>query len=273
MEINVTDFRPVVGIVTYHPSKETCARIQLLADKQIPFLVFDNTPGEALWPACYGNRIIRRGENLGLGVALKALDARAFEDSYSHMLYFDEDIVFDESTLSWIHRWYNHHHPGDDVGLIWFDYNEKGEKSPQQSLAYPIKIAVSACSLINLKAANDIGGHTDRWFLEGIDYDFCFRLVQRGYKLLGVDHSPGINPFANQPGIYFTDAKGRRSLVRVQPMKRLWNFWGALLDLGWRALKQGPRSYVYLFYRNIFTYAYDQVSAIVRTYWIWIWKK
>jgi hypothetical protein len=84
----------VVGIVTYHPSQQTCERIMMLADKSIPFLVFDNTPGENFWPSSIHSNIIRRGLNLGLGVALKALDDAAQQGGYSHMLYFDEDIVF-----------------------------------------------------------------------------------------------------------------------------------------------------------------------------------
>ena len=273
METIKSSLKLVVGIVTYHPSQQTCERIIMLAEKGIPFLVFDNTPGENFWPSSIHSNVIRRGLNLGLGVALKALDEAAQQGGHSHMLYFDEDIVFDENTISWIQQWYGYHQPDSRVGLIWFNYNFKGAKAPEESRAYPVKIAMSACSLINLEAASQIGGHTDRWFLEGIDYDFCFRLVQNGFQLLGVDHCPGIDPFANQPGIYYTDKKGRKRLVRIQPMKRLWNFWYALLDLTWRSLIQGPRNYAYLFFRNIFTYAYDQISAICWTYWIKLWKK
>ena len=65
----------------------------MLAAKGIPFLVFDNTPGENFWPTAIHPNVIRRGLNLGLGVALKALDEAAKQAGYSHMLYFDEDIV------------------------------------------------------------------------------------------------------------------------------------------------------------------------------------
>ena len=273
MEKIVTPLKMVVGIVTYHPSPQTCERIQGLVDRGIAFLVYDNTPGDNFWPAAIQPHVIRQGVNMGLGVALKALDHAAWDGGYSHLLYFDEDIVFDENTLTWVERWYGYHQPHSQVGLIWFNYHPKGPKLPEEARAYPIKIAVSACSLINVVAAKEIGGHTDRWFLEGIDYDFCFRLVQQGYQLLGVDHCPGIDPFANQPGIFYTDKKGRRRLVRIQPMKRLWNFWSSLLDLTGRALRQGPRKYAYLFFRNIFTYAYDQVKAIVWTFWIQLWKR
>jgi rhamnosyltransferase len=134
-------------------------------------------------------------------------------------------------------------------------------------------LAISAGSFINLKALDAIGGHTDRWFLEGIDYDFCFRLVQHGYQLFGVDHCPGIDYLANQPGVIRIDNMGNSDLLRIQPMKRLWNFWSALLDLTWRALWEGPRKYAYIFARNILTYAYDQLNSIFWTYWIKLWKK
>jgi rhamnosyltransferase len=270
MQIN---FKVVVCIVTYHPSDETINRIGLLASNKIPFMVYDNTPGADFWPEEMRGRVLRKGENLGLGVAIKALGQAVHQAGYTHMLYFDEDIIFDQGTLNWIHQWYSYHKPESNVGLIWFNYHDKGIQAPEKSPPYPIKIAVSACSLINIEAAASIGFHTDKWFLEGIDYDFCFRLVQGGYRLFGVDHCPGIDPFANQPGIYRVDSKGRNRLVRIQPMKRLWNFWYALLDLTWRSLVQGPRGYAYLFFRNIFTYAYDQINAIFWTCWIKLWKR
>ena len=266
-------FKPIVGIVTYYPNEATCERIEDLVSKGVSILVYDNTPGDNFWPHNLSEFIIRTGQNCGLGIALKCIGKAAFQKGFSHLLYFDEDIIFDYGTLDWINRWFNYHRPSEQVGLIWFNYTFRGFNSPENSTAYPIKIAVSASSLVNLKAASDIGWHTDKWFLEGIDYDFCFRLVQGGYKLLGVDHCPGIDPVANQPGIRRIDSKGNKMAVRIQPMKRLWNFWYALLHLTLRALWKGPRSYAYLFFRNIFTYAYDQISAIFWTYRIRLWKK
>lgn len=273
METMQIEFVPVVGIVTYHPSKQTCDRIKMLANENIPFLVYDNTPGENIWADDLLPFIVRNGINEGLGVALNSLGRAAQQANYTHMLYFDEDIIFDSHSLNWIKEWFKYHQPDINVGLIWFNYTFKGPKRAAFSNAYPIKIAVSASSLINLRAADSIGWHTDRWFLEGIDYDFCFRLVQSGYSLLGVDHCPGIDPVSNQPGIRRLDSNGQIYAVRIQPMKRLWNFWYALLDLTWRAIWQGPRSYAYLFFRNIFTFAFDQVNALFWTYWIKLWKK
>jgi rhamnosyltransferase len=266
-------FKSVVGIVTYHPSKQTCDRIQMLADNNISFLVYDNTPGESFWSGELRPHIIRNGENRGLGKALKNLGIAAKKAGYSHILYFDEDIIFDINSLNWIRDWYLYHKPAVEVGLIWFNYTFKGPQLPESSYAYPIKIAVSASSLINLEAAADIGWHTDRWFLEGIDYDFCFRLVQKDYKLFGVDHCPGIDPVSNQPGIRRINAKGYVYAVRIQPIRRVLNFWYALLDLTRRSIWHGPRNYVYLFLRNILTYAYDQLNAIFWTYWMKLWRR
>ena len=266
-------FKPLVGIVTYYPNIETIDRIEMLYENGFDFLIFDNTPGESFWPINLVQNVIRFGENQGLGIALKCLGQTSFSRGFSHLLYFDQDIVFSFDSLNWIYKWYTHNRPSDWIGLIWFNHLGKKNILPQNSTAYPISVAVSHSSLINLKAASEIGFHTDKWFLEGIDYDFCFRLVQGGYKLLGVDHCPGIDPVANQPGIRRIDSKGNKMAVRIQPMKRLWNFWYALLHLTLRALWKGPRSYAYLFFRNIFTYAYDQISAIFWTYRIRLWKK
>lgn len=234
--------------------------------------MFDNTPGENFWPTAIHPNVIRRGLNLGLGVALKALDEASQQAGYSHMLYFDEDIVFDENTILWIHQWYGHHQPDSRAGLIWFNYHFKGAKAPEKSEAYPIKIAMSACSLINLEAASLIGGHTDRWFLEGIDYDFCFRLVQNGFQLLGVDHCPGIDPFANQPGI-FTRIKGQKTIGSHSADEAVVEFLVCIVRFNVAFFDSRSKKLCISLFRNIFTYAYDQISAICWTYWIRLWKK
>ena len=263
----------IVGIVTYNPDNQTLQRIKMLLDNGIDFVVVDNTPGDDFWPMPLRSRVIRDGRNWGLGLGLKKLGEWAVNEKYTHLLYFDQDVIFTVDSLVWIDQWYGYHQPKESVGLVWFNYQNKGVRSPEFSVPYTIKLAISAGSFINLKALDAIGGHTDRWFLEGIDYDFCFRLVQHGYHLLGVDHCPGIDYLANQPGIIRIDNMGNSHLLRIQPMKRLWNFWSALLDLTWRALWEGPRDYAYIFSRNIFTYAYDQLNSIFWTYWIKLWKK
>jgi len=273
MEKIVAPLKMVVGIVTYHPSPQTCERIQGLFDRGIAFLVYDNTPGDNFWPAAIQPHVLRRGFNEGLGVALKKLGNCAYDQKYSHMLYFDQDVIFNSRSLDWITHWYEFHIPDKSVGLIWFNYQDQGSCSPEESKPYKIKLAISAGSLINLNALKSLEGHTDRWFLEGIDYDFCFRLVQQGYHLLGVNHCPDIDYLSNQPGIIHRDKFGKSHLLRIQPMMRLWNFWSALLNLSCRALLQGPREYAFIFFRNIFTYAYDQVKAIVWTFWIKVWKR
>ena len=263
-----------ICIVTYFPDKQAISRFKELWSANVNLLIFDNTPtGKDYSWDNIGNKVLSEGKNIGLGRALKKISQEAKSRGATHMLYFDQDIIFDLNTLSWIQTWCKSHEMGENIGLVWFDHTSNEIIPPERSSPYPIKIAVSHSSLINLEAASKIGWHTDRWFLEGIDYDFCFRLVQEGYYLWGVKHCPGIDPISNQPGLHYNDSKGRKRLARIQPISRLWNFWRALMNLAWRALWQGPRSYAYLFIRNVFTYAYDQVWAIFNTYRLRLCKK
>jgi rhamnosyltransferase len=261
-------------IVTYFPDEQAINRFEQLRNANVKLLIFDNTPigNNFSWDK-YGNNVLSEGKNIGLGSALKKISQEAKSRGATHMLYFDQDIIFDLNTLNWIQSWCESHKMGKEIGLVWFCPNTQEWKAPELSNPYPIKIAVSHASLINLEAASLIGWHTDRWFVEGIDYDFCFRLVQAGYALMGVKHCPGIDSISNQPGFHYKDRKGRKRLARILPMSRLGNFWVALLNLSWRALWQGPRSYVYLFIRNIFTNAYDQLWAIFKTFRLRICKK
>lgn len=164
----------VVGIVTYNPDNQTLQRIKMLLDNGIDFVVVDNTPGDDFWPMSLRSRVIRDGRNWGLGFGLKKLGEWAVNQKYTHLLYFDQDVIFTLDSLVWIDRWYGLHQPKESFGLIWFNYQNNGVRSPEFSVPYTIKLAISAGSFINLKALDAIGGHTERWFWKELITIFVF---------------------------------------------------------------------------------------------------
>ena len=111
----------VVGIVTYNPDNQTLQRIKMLLDNGIDFVVVDNTPGDDFWPISLRSWVIRDGRNWGLGLGLKKLGEWAVNEKYTHLLYFDQDVIFTVDSLVWIDQWYGHHQPKESVGLIWFN--------------------------------------------------------------------------------------------------------------------------------------------------------
>ena len=42
---------------------------------------------------------------------------------------------------------------------------------------------ITSGSLLNIKAWSEIGGFDERMFIDGVDFDICYRLRQRGYKI------------------------------------------------------------------------------------------
>jgi len=254
-----------IGIVTYFPTKETVNRITNLDNLGYSFYVYDNTPGKDFWPRYTNGSVLRNGKNNGLGEGLKSLTQIAHDEGWSYLMYFDEDIIFTKETITWVNQWLCHW-KDERVGLYWFNYHPKANKDYQEVAPHHLRVAVSACSLINLKAAKNIGWHTTRWFIEGLDYDFCLRLAQKNWKIMGVNHCPGIDAKSNQPGLKIITNQ-RLRLYRIQPWKRVFTFTWFLINLTWRSLYYPPRIYSYVFFRNIFTYWYDQLHAIFWTKW------
>ena len=263
--------RIAVGIVTYFPSQATKDRISCLDSYGYTFYLYDNTPGGNFWPKFKNGIVLRNGKNDGLGEGLKSLTQFAHDEGWSYLLYFDEDIIFTKETITWANQWLCYW-KDERVGLYWFNYNPKPNKEYQEVAPYNLRVAVSACSLINLTAAKNIGWHTTRWFIEGLDYDFCLRLAQKNWKIMGVNHCPGVDAKSNQPGLKIITNQGFK-LYRIQPWKRVFTFTWCLINLSWRSLRIPPRIYAYVFFRNIFTYWYDQTYAIFWTKWYKLIRK
>ena len=264
--------RLAIGIVTHFPNQDTLDRISMCKAQGLPLYLYDNTPNDSIKKQAVVTDLNSKGQNNGIGVALYTLTQKAYEDGWEYFLYFDQDVIFSHDTISWIEQWLTHYQPTEKDGLIWFNYKDFGVKDPSMVLPQPIKVAISAGSLFRLSAAKEIGWHTTTWFMEGVDYDFCLRLAQNGFNLLEVKHCPGIDYISHQQGLYRQNKAGKVELVRIQPLKRIVVFTGCLLNLFWRSIQRPPRVYAYVFFRNIFTFWYDQVHGIFWTLWLTVKK-
>jgi rhamnosyltransferase len=45
---------------------------------------------------------------------------------------------------------------------------------------------ISSGNIINLKVWKGIGGFNEELFINDVDYDFCYRLIQSGYKIIKI---------------------------------------------------------------------------------------
>lgn len=202
-------------VVAYFPEPQRFSSLlqQLLAQTG-SVLVVDNTPAlekdaerVAVAMPEYGERlrIVRCGENSGIGVALNIGIEAAIQEGYEHVLLSDQDSLpahdmvqqllhistllsaakFDVGAVSPAYL--------DEVTGDWFRFQVKrpGQllySSVDASTADPwleVLTSITSGTLIPIAAINQVGLMREDYFIDDIDVEWCLRAKFKGFRLFG----------------------------------------------------------------------------------------
>lgn len=245
-----------ICIVTYCPSDICIQRIHQLRDKW-PVWIFDNTPNGKLYlESSEMVRVFRTGNNEGLGYAMNFLLTVVNKFGIDCALYFDQDTQYSAVSIEWISEWMvkNAALLNAFPLLNFLPDNRRINTELACQIVNPVKLLINSGSLYYLPKLKNLGFHNKNWFLECVDFEFCFRLAQRGYGIAHVTGCPDLDHLSEQP----TGDKHR-----LYPMKRSFFFILKLLQLSFRALVFGPREYSWIFARNVITHVIHQFTELL----------
>ena len=57
------------------------------------------------------------------------------------------------------------------------------KKKNTKIFSFPVR-CIASSNVVKLRAWKDVGGFDESLFIDQVDYDFCYRLIERGYKIL-----------------------------------------------------------------------------------------
>jgi rhamnosyltransferase len=159
-----------IGIVTYQPDEQRLKE-NIAAAKAQPeagaILIADND----------------KGENLGMAGALNQICQQALDLGYEWVVTLDQDSVMQAGTLSEFARYTNQ----DDIAIICpriEDRNMGRQYARSDKGTEFIEHCITAGNLVRLSAWQTVGGFTEDLFIDGVDFDFCLKLQEYGYKIL-----------------------------------------------------------------------------------------
>ena len=159
-----------IGIVTYRPDAQRLKENIDAASSQPEtgeILIADND----------------KGENVGMACGLNQLCRRAIELGYEWIVTLDQDSVMQPGMLSD----FSHYIDRNDVGIICpriEDRNMGRQYARSDKGIDYIEQCITAGNLVRLKAWEDVGGFSEELFIDGVNFDFCIRIRQNGYKIL-----------------------------------------------------------------------------------------
>lgn len=192
-------------VVTYFPNENTLKLIQQLIDNIYinRIIIVDNTDDEVSFfeKGIFINdklSLVANKKNLGIAKALNQGIDHLVDDNYDWVLTMDQDSLISPGLLE-KYKLFIEKNNIENVGMLGTNYIDiysgkirfSGEWNERE-----MSEVISSGSLVNLRIFSSMGGFKEKYFIDQVDNEYCYRLKTQNYKILllnGVDmeHSMG----------------------------------------------------------------------------------
>lgn len=177
----------IAGIVLYNPDidrlNENISAILPQVDK---IVLIENGSSNREYLQDFRNYdIIENEENMGIAYALNQIMQYAHEQKSEWALTLDQDSVVPNNLVSTYRKLIEI----DKVGMISCkivdrNFGETKENKAKVSGYEEIPMCITSASLLNYQAWKDVGGFTEKLFIDAVDFDICLSLREHGYKII-----------------------------------------------------------------------------------------
>jgi rhamnosyltransferase len=196
--MNATVPPPVVCalVITCRPASSLLENVEKLSRQVSEVVVIDNGSGPEFAPLLerLGVRTIRNQTNLGIAVALNQGIRHAIEAGYSWVATFDQDSTVTPGLFTAMFSALENCAPKERVALIapvlcpsWEEYEPLSKHRPTPCLV--TRTAMSSGSLIRTSVFASAGFYDESFFIDYVDYDFCLRLWEQGWRIIRANNA------------------------------------------------------------------------------------
>ena len=186
----------LVGIVTYNPDiiriKESIEAILTQTDE---IYIFDNGSKNINQLEqilnIYDKHIIlcKSKTNKGIAAALSKIMSFASEKEYKWVLTLDQDSVLQPGIISVYSKMIKKlSYAGMFTCLIKDRNFSDNENELQTKKIKEVPYCITSGALTSVKAYNETSGYDNSFFIDGVDFDICYSLREKGYKIYRVNH-------------------------------------------------------------------------------------
>lgn len=176
-------------VILYHPKIEDLQNITTYLSKIDKLYIYDNTENVSTATFFDKNnaKIIYHTdfENKGLSIRLNQACNQAILDGYDFLLTMDQDSSFAENNLQQYLNDIENYLDKEKVGIFGLDYSEKNIIAKNENIiTEEVDSIITSGSVINLHNFNTIGGFDENFFIDCVDFDYCFATLKKGFKCI-----------------------------------------------------------------------------------------
>ncbi len=180
----------IAGVtVLYHPDESFRANIDSYIDDIDILFVIDNTesPLPEIREQLPKSKSIYLPyhDNLGIAKALNDAALLAMQHGCSFLLTMDQDSRATPGMIPHMLGCLQRENM-DRVGLIspYHVMSHLKDKYPPAQTCTEVLTVMTSGNLLNLSAFQEVGGFTEKLFIDAVDFDYCLRLHQKGLRVL-----------------------------------------------------------------------------------------
>lgn len=175
------------AIVTFNPNIERLNQnIKAIIPQVEKVVIFDNGSMRQDSIRSYFEKefpnilIISSSENKGIAFALNRLFEYADLHGGEYLITLDQDSVCDDSLVASLRNAMN---PNSAICAPAIKYRNNEDYSEKGTGVASVDWVITSASLTSVNCWKEIGGFDEYLFIDGVDKDFCFRLLRAGYSI------------------------------------------------------------------------------------------
>lgn len=126
--------------------------------------------------------LIRLSKNFGIGKAVNVALEKCKEKKISWLLTLDQDSVCPDNIV----EEYSHYINLPELALICcvIDYNNLEKDTSNGNKYEYVSRCITSATYMNVDIACRLGGLDEKMFIDRVDFEYCFRVQNAGYKIL-----------------------------------------------------------------------------------------
>lgn len=175
-------------VILYHPKIEDLQNISTYLSKIEKLYVYDNTENKTIKSFFQDNdKIIYYTdfENKGLSIRLNQACNQAISDGFDFLMTMDQDSSFNQENLEQYFNDIKSYHNTETVGIFGLENSAKNIKvKPTTIITQEVQALITSASVVNLRNFNKIGGFDENFFIDCVDFDYCFATLKNGFKCI-----------------------------------------------------------------------------------------
>ena len=186
-----------IGFVVYNSDESFFKRLLEIINKDYTVYIYDNTPDKNVLRVESRNfeniKYFTCGKNAGLGYGIATITSNAYYDGFQSLIFFDQDTYFTINTIEYINQ--NEFLINNYAAILFTSDNTKKVMSNDIE---DCDLIINSGSLFNLKVLSFLNWHSIKYFVDGVDYDFCLRAKKAGFKIGYHQSTPGYDHVTGQ---------------------------------------------------------------------------